>query len=76
MQLNHTIELNETLSDLNLRDANIENSYYKCIIKDGSSIKYKFKESYNVLRYKGDLHVMNKRCILDTDLYNKLWDSV
>lgn len=39
-------------------------------------IKYKFKESYNVLRYKGDLHVMNKRCILDTDLYNKLWDSV
>lgn len=45
LQLNHSIELNETLSDLNLRDANIENRYYKCIIKDGSSIKYKFKES-------------------------------
>ena len=39
-------------------------------------VKYKYKQSYNVLRYRGDLHVMNKKCILDTDLYNKLWNSV
>tara|TARA_B100000989_G_scaffold74587_2_gene52642 strand:+ start:29968 stop:30750 length:783 start_codon:yes stop_codon:yes gene_type:complete len=39
-------------------------------------IKYKFKQSYNVVRYKGDLHVMNKRCILHSDLYSKLWNSV
>ena len=26
-------------------------------------VKYRFKESHNVLRYTGDLHVMNKRSI-------------
>ncbi len=39
-------------------------------------IKYKLKQTYNVLRYKGDLHLMNKKCILETDLYDKLWNSV
>ena len=39
-------------------------------------VKYKLKQSYNILRYSGDLHVMNKKCILDTDLYDKLWKSV
>jgi len=39
-------------------------------------VKYRLKQSYNVLKYSGDLHVMNKRCILETDLYNKLWHSV
>ena len=34
----------ETLSDLNLKTANIENKYYKCKIFDGSLIKYRFKE--------------------------------
>ena len=34
----------ETLSDLNLKIANIENKYYKCKIFDGSLIKYRFKE--------------------------------
>ena len=35
---------NETLSDLNLKIANIENKYYKCEIFDGALIKYRFKE--------------------------------
>jgi len=39
-------------------------------------IKYNYKNSHNVLRYTGDLHVMNKRCVLNTDLHNKLWNSV
>lgn len=50
-----------------------------CVLDYGNKnwlIKYKYKQSYNVLRYKGDLHVMNKKCILDTDLYNKLWNSI
>ena len=41
-------------------------------------LKYQYKESHNVVRYTGDLHVMNKRSILDadTDVYTKLWNSV
>lgn len=35
---------NETISDLNLVTANIENRYYKCRILNGSYIEYKFKE--------------------------------
>ena len=39
-------------------------------------VKYKLDDSYNVLKYKGDLHVMNKKCLLEKKLFNKLWDSV
>lgn len=39
-------------------------------------VKYEYKEGHNVLRYKGDLHVMNKRCLLEQELYSKLWSSV
>tara|TARA_B100001057_G_C22732095_1_gene904227 strand:- start:412 stop:1194 length:783 start_codon:yes stop_codon:yes gene_type:complete len=39
-------------------------------------IKYNLKNTKNIMRYKGDLHVMNKKCILDTDVYDKLWDSI
>ena len=28
-------------------------------------LKYQYKESHNVLRYTGDLHVMNKRSLLE-----------
>ena len=38
-------------------------------------IKYNLKNSKNIMRYKGDLHVMNKKCILETDVYDKLWNS-
>lgn len=38
------IPQNETLSDLSLKTANIENRYYKCRILNGSLIEYKFKE--------------------------------
>lgn len=38
------IAQNETLSDLNLKTANIENKYYKCKVLNGSLIEYKFKE--------------------------------
>lgn len=39
-------------------------------------IWYSHRNKENVIRYSGDLHVMNKRCILETDLYDKLWNSV
>lgn len=39
-------------------------------------IKYNLRNSKNIMRYKGDLHVMNKKCILQTDVYGKLWNSV
>ena len=39
-------------------------------------IWYSHRNKSNVIRYTGDLHVMNKRCILETDLYDKLWNSV
>ena len=44
--LKFTIDIaqNETLSDLSLKTANIENRYYKCRILNGSLIEYKFKE--------------------------------
>ena len=44
--LKFTIDIarNETLSDLSLKTANIENKYYKCRILNGSLIEYKFKE--------------------------------
>ena len=44
--LKFTIDIaqNETLSDLSLKTANIENRYYKCRISNGSLIEYKFKE--------------------------------
>lgn len=38
------IAQNETLSDLSLKTANIENKYYKCKVLNGSLIEYKFKE--------------------------------
>lgn len=38
-------------------------------------VKYRYKESHNVMRYTGDLHVMNKRSLLDTQVYDKLWNS-
>jgi hypothetical protein len=28
-------------------------------------LKYQYKESHNVMRYTGDLHVMNKRSLLE-----------
>jgi hypothetical protein len=28
-------------------------------------LKYEYKESHNVMRYTGDLHVMNKRSLLE-----------
>jgi len=28
-------------------------------------LKYQYKESHNVVRYTGDLHVMNKRSLLE-----------
>lgn len=39
-------------------------------------ILYSYRNKQNVIRYSGDLHVMNKRCILETDLYDKLWNSI
>lgn len=39
-------------------------------------ILYSNRNKHNVIRYSGDLHVMNKRCILETDLYDKLWNSI
>ena len=41
-------------------------------------LKYQYKNSYNALRYTGDLHVMNKKSLLDadTDVYTKLWNSI
>ena len=39
-------------------------------------IQYTERNKTNVIRYKGDLHCMNKRCILETDIYDKLWNSV
>jgi len=39
-------------------------------------IRYTHANKQNVVRYRGDLHAMNKRCILDTDIYDKLWNSV
>jgi hypothetical protein len=39
-------------------------------------ILYEERNKFNVLRYSGDLHCMNKRCILETDVYDKLWNSV
>jgi len=38
-------------------------------------IKYRYKSGHNILRYTGDLHVMNKRCLLDSKIYDKLWNS-
>lgn len=38
------IAQDETLSDLNLKTANIENRFYKCRISNGTLIEYKFKE--------------------------------
>lgn len=39
-------------------------------------VKYQYKDSHNVLRYKGDLHVMNKKCLLEKEVFNKIWTSV
>jgi len=41
-------------------------------------LKYELKNTHNVVRYTGDLHVMNKRSLLDpdTDVYTKLWNSI
>lgn len=39
-------------------------------------VKYAYKDTHNVMRYTGDLHVMNKRCVLETNVYDKLWYSV
>ena len=39
-------------------------------------ILYNHKNKHNVIRYSGDLHVMNKRCVLETDIYDKLWNSI
>ena len=41
-------------------------------------LKYQYKDSHNVVRYTGDLHVMNKKSLLDadTDVYTKLWNSI
>lgn len=41
-------------------------------------LKYQLKDTHNVIRYKGDLHVMNKKSLLDadTDVYTKLWNSI
>jgi len=38
------IAQNETISDLSLKTANIENRFYKCRISNGTLIEYKFKE--------------------------------
>ena len=46
------ISHNETLSDLSLKTANIENKYYKCKVLNGSLIEYKFKEE------KGDISLL------------------
>lgn len=38
-------------------------------------VKYELKNTHNVLRYTGDLHVMNKRSLLDSQVYDKLWNN-
>ena len=38
-------------------------------------IKYETRNIPNAMRYTGDLHVMNKKCLLDNSIYNKLWNS-
>ena len=44
LEFDRNMSPDETLSDLNLRTANIENKYYKCKVLKGSYIYYKFKE--------------------------------
>ena len=51
------IALDETLSDLSLKTANIENRYYKCKISNGSLIEYKFKEEENISLLMNFLHM-------------------
>lgn len=47
------------------------------VIDYGSAwlVKYRYKDSHNVLRYKGDLHIMNKRCLLEPGMYDKIWSA-
>ena len=52
------IAQNETLSDLSLKTANIENKYYKCKVLNGSLIEYKFKvEKGNMSLLMNFLHM-------------------
>lgn len=44
LKFNHKIRSQETISNLSISNANIENKYYKCIITNGSLIEYKFKK--------------------------------
>lgn len=49
LRFSKKIDSKDTISNLNLRSATIENRFYKCKITDGSLIKYKFKENQNNL---------------------------
>lgn len=44
LEFDQNIAPDETLSDLSLKTANIENKYYKCKVLKGSYIHYRFKE--------------------------------
>jgi len=66
----HPVTFNHSLPALSSSDSVLDYNNKRWLIK------YELKQSHNILRYTGDLHVMNKKCILETDLYDKLWNSV
>lgn len=49
LRFSKKINFKDTISNLNLKSATIENRFYKCKITEGSLIRYKFKENQNNL---------------------------
>lgn len=68
----HPITFNHNLPALSSSDSVLDYNNKRWLLK------YQYKKSHNVIRYTGDLHVMNKKSLLDvdTDIYTNLWNSI